>query len=56
MLQKLLANLDDILVLIGCGLAIYATWLLNAIAALYVTALFCIVGGILIGKARGGAQ
>lgn len=40
---------DDILILTGAGLVIYATLQLSWIAALYVTGAFCIVGGVLVG-------
>lgn len=45
----LLKHLSDILILIGCGLLIYATWILSWVAAIYVGGGILIVLGILIG-------
>jgi hypothetical protein len=42
-------HLDDLLVLSGAGLIVYATSLLSAIAALYVAGAVLIVFGVLIG-------
>lgn len=40
--------LDDILYVCGCGLIIYATYLLSFIAALYVGGGLLIVAGVLV--------
>ena len=46
---------DDILILAGCGLVIYATSLLSGIAALYVAGFMLIGLGVLValGDRRG---
>ena len=41
------------MILAGCGLVIYATWLLSWIAAIYVAGGILIVFGILIGIGNG---
>ena len=41
--------LDDVLILLGCGLIVYATSLLSAIAAIYTAGVLLIGMGILIG-------
>lgn len=46
LLQK---HLSDVLILVGSGLVIYATWLLSWIAALYVAGGILITLGVLIG-------
>lgn len=45
-LQK---HLSDVLILMGCGLLIYATWLLSLVAAIFTTGGILIILGILIG-------
>lgn len=45
---------DDLLITLGAGLVIYATYLLSAIAALYVAGIFCIGVGVMLGI--GGAK
>lgn len=42
-------HLDDILILAGCALIVYATMLLSLIAALYVGGICLVVFGILVG-------
>jgi hypothetical protein len=42
-------HLDDVLILAGAGLVVYATALLSAIAALYVGGLLLIAAGVLVG-------
>lgn len=42
-------HLSDALILAGCGLVIYATWMLSLIAALFVTGGILIALGVLIG-------
>ncbi len=42
-------HLDDILLVTGAGLVIYATSLLSYTGAFYVAGAFCITGSILIG-------
>lgn len=46
-------HLDDILILGGCGLVVYATWLLSWIAAIYVAGVILIVLGVLVGMWNG---
>lgn len=41
--------LDDVLIFAGCGLIVYATYLLSGIAAMYVGGFLLIVLGILVG-------
>lgn len=41
-------HLDDILLVVGAGLVIYATSLLSYIGAFYVAGAFCISSSILI--------
>lgn len=45
-LQK---HLSDVLILIGCGLVIYATWILSWIVAIYVGGGILIALGVLVG-------
>lgn len=45
-LQK---HLDDLLILSGCGLVLYATSLLSAIAAFFVAGAMLIAFGVLVG-------
>lgn len=49
-------HLSDFLILVGCGLVIYATWLLSWIAAIYVAGGLMIVLGVLIGIGGGKVQ
>jgi hypothetical protein len=44
--------LDDLLVVAGCGLVVYATYLLSGIAALYVGGFSLIALGIIVGRGR----
>jgi hypothetical protein len=45
-LQK---HLSDVLIVVGCGLVVFATWVLSWIAAVYVAGGSLIVLGVLIG-------
>ena len=42
-------HLDDVLILAGAGLVVYATWVLSWVAALYVAGALLIAAGVLIG-------
>jgi hypothetical protein len=42
-------HLDDVLILAGTGLVVYATFLLSAVAALFVAGIALIVFGVLVG-------
>jgi hypothetical protein len=44
-LQK---HLSDVLIVVGCGLVVFATWVLSWIAAVYVAGGILIVLGVLI--------
>ena len=45
--------LSDWLIFTGCGLVIYATWLVNWIAAIYLIGIILIILGVLIGIGDG---
>lgn len=47
-------HLDDALVLAGEGVMIFATWLLNPIAALYVGGVCLILWGVMVGYGQRG--
>jgi hypothetical protein len=40
--------LDDLLILIGCGLITYSAWLLSHVLAFFVAGGFCILGGVIV--------
>lgn len=40
---------DDFLIFAGCGLVIYATYLLSIVAALYVGGVMMILAGVFVG-------
>lgn len=42
-------HLSDVLIVVGCGLVVFATWVLSWIAAVYVAGGILIVLGVLIG-------
>jgi hypothetical protein len=49
-MKQFLANhLDDLLILTGCGLIVYATSILSIIAAYFVTGVMLIGLGVLVG-------
>ncbi len=48
--MKILRNyLDDVLIIVGCSLLIYATSLINFIATWYVAGAILIILGVLVG-------
>jgi hypothetical protein len=49
-------HLDDVLITAGAVVIIYATYLLNTIAALYVLGVFLIAVGVLAGIGGGRKQ
>jgi hypothetical protein len=53
MISKL--EFDDLLITLGCGLVVYATYRLSLTAAIYVGGFALIVFGILIGLGRKGS-
>ncbi len=48
--------LDDLLILLGCGLIVFATYRISFTAALYVGGFFLLAGGLLIGISRRGVK
>lgn len=41
--------LDDVLIFIGCGILIYATYRISLTAALYASGVLCILAGVFVG-------
>jgi hypothetical protein len=49
--------LDDLMILCGCGLVLYATYQLSVIAALFVGGFMLIGAGVILGLSKkGGLQ
>ena len=48
------SHLDDLLLFSGEGVIIYATWLINPIAALYVGGFFLMATGVMVGLGTRG--
>jgi hypothetical protein len=53
-MKRLLDWLDDILVIAGAGMVVYAAALFHPIAAWLVAGVFTITGGVFVGLAQRG--
>ncbi len=49
-------HLDDILMLIGCGLVLYGTWQVLPVATWFVGGGMCLIAGVLVGMGQGARR
>jgi hypothetical protein len=48
--------LDDLLVVVGCGLIVYGIAQISPVAAWITSGVFCMAGGVVLGISQRGAK